>query len=615
MIDPADLEEETSQALDLALWTRLWHYTRPYRVQVVLLCMAGMLTAAIDVLFPLVTKWVLDELIRDEAEAELGPYIWLYGGLTVVICACVWAFIWLAGRIRTAVAHDIRRAGFDKLQELSFSYFDHRPVGWLMARMTSDCERLSNILAWAVLDLAWGATLIAGMALAMFLVDWQLALATLAIMPVLALASGVFRRRILETARAVRKTNSRITASYNEGIMGVRTSKVFVREQHNLREFQELTGQMYGASVRNALHSALYLPVVLTFGSIATGLVLSLGGAGVMNGALSIGTLALFLLYARHMFDPIEQLAHWFAEMQMAQASAERVLGLIDTEPEIRDSAAVRAAVATQALRRHAGVALDGGPDRIGTIEFAGVGFRYKSGAPVLADFDLTVDAGETIALVGPTGGGKTTIVNLLCRFYEPTAGEIRLDGVDYRRRSLHWLQSHLGIVLQEPHLFRGSVADNIRYGALDATQQKIEAAALLAGAHDFISALQSGYASEVGEGGNRLSTGQKQLVSFARAILAGPQILVMDEATSSVDTETEGRIQAGLARVLSGRTSFVIAHRLSTIRAADRILVIEGGRILEEGSHGALLKRKGRYHALYTEQSLRDSVLDLHAE
>jgi len=595
MIRPRHPEEEDyTKELDLQLWRKLFAYTRPYRRTVVVLCIAGSVAAIADTLFPLLTRAVVDDVGDGTLRVPLLGYGAAYLGLTLVLAASIWTFIRQAGKLRTHISYDIRRAGFVRLQELSFSYFDRRPVGWLMARMTSDCERLSNILAWGVLDTAWGMTLLSGFATVMIWMDARLAVLVLLVLPVLVWVSLFFRRRILETARVVRKTNSRITASYNEGIAGVRTSKVFVREAGNLADFRGLTGEMYEASVRNALYSALYLPIILSLASLALGTALTAGGFAVSAGRISIGTLIAFFFYARQFFEPIQQLAGWFAEMQMAQASAERILGLIDTKPAIRDAPGV-------ADRPH--------PSRIGEIEFKEVAFAYESGKPVLEGFNLKVRPGETIALVGATGGGKTTIASLVCRFYEPTAGEIRLDGVDYRQRSLKWLQSNLGIVLQTPHLFSGTIADNIRYGKLDATPAGIEEAARLAGAHDFITALDKGYGSEVGEGGVRLSTGQKQLLSFARAILAQPQILVMDEATSSVDTETERRIQEGLQRVLKGRTSFVIAHRLSTVRRADRILVIERGRVVEEGSHRDLIDRGGRYRDLYTQQRMREAL------
>ena len=594
MIAETRLEEDYTKELDWGLWKKLARYARPYKRDVILLSVAGALCAILDTLYPLLMMRIIDDVIENRTAVDVWPYIGAYAGLTLMMCLCVWVFIWLAGRLRTHVSHDIRRDGFGKLQQLSFSYYDRRPVGWLMARMTSDCERLSNMFSWAVLDVAWGVTILVCVSVVMFLLNVKLALVVLSVVPALAWVSVYFRTRILRSARAVRKTNSRITASYNESIMGVRTSKVFVRERENLDDFRGLTSEMYGASIRNQFQSALYLPVIMSLGGVAGALALAAGGVEVMAGGVTVGTLFLFLWYARHFFEPIHHMAIWFAEMQMAQASAERILGLIDTVPEIRDAPGVRSTDAN---------------GRIHEIEFRDVSFAYADGKPVLQNFDLKVPAGETIALVGATGGGKTTIVSLLCRFYEPTSGTILLDGVDYREYGLHWLQSKLGIVLQTPHLFSGTIKENIRYGHLGANDEEIRRVAELVGAHEFITRLDKGYSSEVGEGGILLSTGQKQLLSFARAILARPQILVMDEATSSVDTETERRIQAGLAHVLEGRTNFVIAHRLSTIRAADRILAIEKGRIVEEGTHADLLARKGRYYQLYTQQSLRDSV------
>jgi ATP-binding cassette subfamily B protein len=351
---------------------------------------------------------------------------------------------------------------------------------------------------------------------------------------------------------------------------------------------------------------------VITLASLASGLALALGGHDLLAGVISAGTLIAFLAYCRHFFDPVEQLGAWFAEMQMAQASAERILSLIRAEPEIQDSAEVRAALAVQRDPAGQRFAADGGEARIREIELDHVTFAYDREHPVLKDVCLRVRAGETIAIVGPTGGGKSTLVNVICRFYEPTAGRVLIDGVDYRARSLHWLQSNLGMVLQNAHVFSGSIMENIRYGRLDATDAEVQGAAQIAGAHGFILGLEHGYATEVGESGGRLSAGQKQLISFARAILADPQILVMDEATSSVDTETEQSIQAGLARVLKGRIAFVIAHRLSTIRNATRIIVVAGGRIIEHGSHAELMAARGHYYDLYRQQSLQESSADL---
>jgi ATP-binding cassette subfamily B protein len=589
-------EEDFGKRFDPALWKRLLGYVFRYRKTAVRFALGAGLLGIVETGFPILNQMLIDEVAQRREEVDLVAYGAVYLGLTLALAFFIWLFVYCGGRMRTHVAHDIRKDAFANLQELSFSYYDLRPVGWLMARMTSDCDRLSQILAWGLMDCVWGFTMMTAIATAMFLFNAKLALAVIVVVPLLAWISGWFQVRILKTSRKVRKTNSKLTAAYNEGIMGIRTSKVFVRENRNLGEFRGLAGEMYGDSVKNALLNAAYLPIVLTITSLAIGLTLAVGGVQVVGGAISIGTLIMFMGFARLFFQPVQELSAWFAELQMAQASAERIIGLIETVPEIRDSEEVVAAAATH-------------PPEFGSIEFRGVGFCYRGGARVLENFDLKVAAGETVALVGATGGGKTTIVNLLCRFYEPTEGSILFDGVDYRKRSLEWLHGNLGIVLQQPHLFRGSVRENIRYGRLDATDDEVEEAARVAGAHDFVSALEEGYGTDVGEGGNRLSGGQRQLVSLARAILARPRILVMDEATSSVDTETEQRIQAGVERVLEGRTSFVIAHRLSTIRRADRILVIEKGRIVEQGSHAELLERQGAYYDLYMQQSLRDAV------
>jgi ATP-binding cassette subfamily B protein len=596
----ADWSEEDFEAkVDLRLWKRLLAYTLHYRGTAIAFMFVAFGLAGSDLCFPILTGKVIADVQSHGREANLAGFAWMLAALTVSLCVSIWGFIGCGGKIRTHVCHDIRRDAFEQLQQLSFSFYDTKPVGWLMARLTSDCQRLSNILAWGVMDFIWGSALMAGISVVMLIYNWRLALAVLAVVPVLFGVSLFFRRKILRTSRIVRKTNSRITAAYNEGIVGVKTTKVFVREAENLRDFDRLIDEMRGQSVRNSVLSAVYLPIVLTLGSVAIAMALVIGGHQVLAGGLNVGEVVMFLYYAVWFFAPAQEMSAWFAEMQMAHASAERVLSLVDAVPEIRDSPQLAAR-----LREHGN---DGYADRIGRIEFENVGFRYRNGPAIIEGFNLTVEPGETIALVGATGGGKSTLVNLLGRFYEPTEGRILLDGVDYRERSLRWFQSNFGIVLQQPHLFSRTIAENIRYGRLEASQSEVETAAELAGAHSFIAALPKGYETEVGEGGNQLSLGQKQLISIVRAILKRPRLLIMDEATSSVDTETEQLIQHALLELLGGQTSFVIAHRLSTIRAADRILVIEKGKITEQGTHEALLKRRGHYHDLYAEQSLRD--------
>jgi len=599
------IELDAPQKVDIGIWRKLLRYTLRYPTTVKWFAVSAFFIALSDLGFPLVTGRLITAI--ENGDRSLARYAWEYAGLSVMIVIAIWGFIRSAAKIRTHVSHDIRRDAFEHLQQLSFSFYDVRPVGWLMARLTSDCQRLSNILAWGVMDFIWGGTLMIGITIVMLWMHPGLALTVLAVVPALFGVSVFFQKRILKTSRIVRKINSKITATYNEGIMGVRTTKVFVREGENLRDFDALADEMRTGSVRNALLSAVYLPIVLTLGSVAVGGALAYGGIQVGDGSIGIGTLVMFMYYARLFFDPVQELSAWVAEMQMAQASAERVLGVIETVPEVRDT---EAAVARLADGPYAdGTAPDGLPDTFGRIEFENVGFAYRDGSKVIENLNLTVEPGQTIALVGATGGGKSTIVNLLCRFYEPTEGRILIDGIDYTERSLLWIQSQLGIVLQQPHLFKGTIRENIRYGMLDATEEEIQAASELAGAHAFIIEFEKGYETTVGEGGNQLSLGEKQLVSFARAVLKRPRLLVMDEATSSIDTETERLIQIGLARVLKGRTSFVIAHRLSTIRAADRILVIDSGEIVEQGKHGELLAIRGRYYDLYTEQSMRDTV------
>jgi ATP-binding cassette subfamily B protein len=413
----------------------------------------------------------------------------------------------------------------------------------------------------------------------------------LAAIPVLVVVAVQFRKKIIVEYRKVRKVNSKITGAYNENITGVRVVKALGREEANLREFGELTADMYRASFRAAWLSALFLPAIQIISALAMGGVVWYSGLTVQLGGLTVGAIQAFISYVTFMLWPIQDLAYVYAEMQHTLASSERVFSLIDAVPDVRDRPG---AIDADTMR--------------GDIEFDRVGFYYEEDKPVLRDFTLRVRQGETVALVGPTGGGKSTIVNLVCRFYEPTRGVIRICGRDYTEFSLHSIQSRIGVVLQTPHLFAGSVRENIRYGSLDATDDEVEDAAKLAGAHEFIAGLDNGYDQDVGEAGNLLSVGQRQLISLARAILAEPEIFIMDEATSSVDTLTEALIQRGMRALTDDRTSFIIAHRLSTVRHADRILVIEDGRISESGTHAELLRARGHYYKLYTKQ-FRDQL------
>jgi ATP-binding cassette subfamily B protein len=511
-----------------------------------------------------------------------------------------------------AIAYHIRQDGFLRLQELSFSFYDRTAVGYVMARMMSDISRLSDMIAWSLVDVLWSLLYAIGCIITMFVLSWKLALVSLAVLPLLAFISIRLQKSMLKHQRESRKLNSRITGAFNEGIMGAVTTKTLVREEANATEFGELTGKMKQATVKSALVSASFFPIIMSLGAIGTGLALTLGGQGVLNpttafiGALTAGTLVAFISYCTQIFDPIQQLTNILAEMLGSQASAERVITLLDTEPDVVDSAEILAKYGDIMNPK-----TENWEPITGNITFDHVTFQYKSGERVLDDFSLDVKAGQTIALVGETGAGKSTIVNLLCRFYEPTEGEIRIDGTDYRKRSQLWLQSSLGYVLQTPHLFSGTIKDNIRFGKPDATDEEVMEAARLVHAEPFILQQEKGYDTEIGESGARLSTGQKQLLSFARVVLKNPRIFVLDEATSSIDTETEQLIQHAITHILKDRTSFIVAHRLSTIRTADRILVIRSGKIQESGTHEELLAKRGYYYDLYTQQFCEDRTAE----
>ncbi|MDD6681575.1 MAG: ABC transporter ATP-binding protein [Clostridiales bacterium] len=604
-------EQDFTKKFDLSLWKKILHYAKDYHKDLYRLAGAMAITAGCDVLFPLMTSYAIDHFIPNlnhpGGTDGLPGFIVAYLILLVIQVIAIFRFLYLGGKVEVGTCYTIRKRAFRKLQELPFSYYDRMPVGYLMSRMTSDTQRLSETIGWSLIDLCWGAVMIVASSITMFLLNWKMTLVVLLVVPPLAVISWWFQQRILKSYRAVRKTNSKITGAFNEGIMGAKTTKTLVREEMNMEEFTELTHTMKRSSVRAASLSAVYLPIVVSLGSIATAYALWQGGQQVIIGGMTLGVLQVFVNYTVQFFQPIRDIAAVFAEMQSAQAAAERVMTLLETEPDIIDSPEVEAEFGDNFHPKK-----ENWPALQGDVEFRHVDFQYKEGEKVLSDFNLKIKAGETIALVGPTGAGKSTVVNLVCRFYEPTGGEILIDGVNYKQRSQLWLQSNLGYVLQEPRLFSGTIRDNIRYAKLDATDAEIEAAAKMVNAESFILKMEKGYDTDVGEGGNRLSTGEKQLISFARAILADPRIFVLDEATSSVDTQTEQMIQHAISKVLTGRTSFIIAHRLSTIRTADRILVIDDGKIKEMGTHQELLRLKGAYYNLYTNQFQEEQAMEI---
>lgn len=600
-------EQEFSKRIDLHVWKRLLFFTRPYRRDLIILIIQMIFLGLVDAVMPLFNRYAINQIAIPGRLDRLLPFAAV--ALTVIILQAVNVrhMIYLAGKLECHIPYDIRKAAFNKLQTMPLAYYDQTPVGWLLARLTSDSRRLGETLSWNVVDLFWASAMMILMMLFMFILDIKLALMVLVTVPFLVFLSILFQKKILYNFRKVRQFNSHVTAGFNEGISGAKTIKSLSIEDDIHTEFRQTTRSMRDFAVRAATVSAVYTPLVLLLGAVATGLVVWQGGSRMheaLPAAIEYGTLVAFISYAVQFFDPVKQFARVFTELNYAQASAERVISVVDMESGIRDSQEVLNTYGSMLESNR-----DQWPEFHGNITFKDVTFRYKEGENILEHFNLEVRSGEKIAIVGETGSGKTTLVNLACRFYEPTEGQILVDGVDYRERPLLWMYANLGYVLQEPHLFSGTVRENIAYGRQGIGQEQIEKAARIVNAHDFIIEMDQGYESQVGERGSRLSTGQKQLISFARAILSDPGMFVLDEATSSVDTETEHLIQQAMQQALKGRTSFIIAHRLSTIRSADRILVVDKGRIVEEGNQKTLLKKRGVYWRLYTNQFMKENL------
>jgi ATP-binding cassette, subfamily B, multidrug efflux pump len=490
-----------------------------------------------------------------------------------------------------SIIFDVRGQLFDRLQTFSLGFFSRYAVGRLISRVINDVGVLREMITWAILAVFRDFFDLFGTTVAMLFLNWQLTLLSFLVLPLMAVATELFRRRARESYRRVRSAVGWVNAVLNENIVGVRVVQSFSREDYNYHVFsREVNGNLLTASNYSSLLISIFFPTVDFIGSLALGLVIWLGGLAVLGvfgigTTFTAGTLVAFALYIDRFFNPIRDLANRYNTFQATMVSGERIFELLDTPVEVQDAADARTL-----------------PTIRGAVDFDQVSFHYSDDpTPVLEEIDLHAQAGQTIAFVGETGAGKSTLVKLVSRFYDPTAGVVRVDGVDIRTVTQNSLRRQMGVVLQDPFLFSGTIRDNIGYGALDAPEDAILAAAQAVGAHDFVMALDQGYATLVGEGGAILSGGQRQLISFARALLADPRILILDEATSSVDTQTERIIQTALERLLKGRTSFVIAHRLSTITRADQIVVIDKGRIVEQGTHAELLERRGRYFDLYT--------------
>ena len=598
-------EKEYTRAFDWGIWVRLKPFLKNYRADFVGMLAFNGLTALVDVVLPLMQRYAIANFIEKGVTAGLVPYALVYLALIVLQGFSVMWFCNNSMRIEMYLGRDMKQKLFHHLQTLSFSFYNVTPVGYLLSRLMSDTNRIASMIAWNFTDILWALFYVAGSMVSMLILNWKLALLVLLIVPVMAVLTAYFQNRILHWNRKVRKLNSRITGAFNEGITGAKTAKTLVLEDRMTGSFRTLTSEMRTSGVRAARLNAVYIPLVLLVSTAAVAVVLLRGGYLVAEQALELATLSAFLTYAVGIFEPIQMTASNIAEFISLQASIERVTDLLDKEPDVRDTPEVEARYGDSFHPKR-----ENWEPLRGDIEFDDVTFRYPDGGEdVLQHFSLKIPAGTTVALVGETGAGKSTLVNLVCRFFEPTSGRILIDGRDYRERSQLWLHSNIGYVLQSPHLFSGTVRENIRYGRLEATDAEVEAAARAVSADTVAAKLDKGWDSEVGEGGDKLSTGEKQLISFARAVLADPRIFVLDEATSSIDTQTEQLIQDAIDRLLKDRTSFLIAHRLSTIRKADLILVVRDGRIVEQGTHESLLKAHGYYHDLYSRQFAEESA------
>jgi len=599
-------DEVKVKGLSVSVWKRVLPYVRKMKRQFIYSLVIIVVWTAINAAFPLFTTYAVNNFIIPETTDGIIPFSALYIGFILISGLFTYLWVKILMSVENKIGLMIRRDCFVHLQKIQLAYHNTNSVGYLIGRVISDTERISGMISWGFTAVAEASLIIIFSIVYMLILSPPLALILMLIIPVAWVIAWIFQRKILVVSRKVREINSRITGAYNEGITGSKTSKTLVIEDINSDEFAKLSDSMQRQSIRASRLSAMMLPMIATIGSIALAIVLFRGGFLVDMGLLDFGILAAFITYAILTIEPVVWVSGVISEIVAAQVGVERVTGLLAEEITIKDTPEVIEKYGdTFEPKRENWEKIDG------AITFDDVTFMYPDGEEnVLENFTLDIPPGTTVAIVGETGAGKSTMVNLACRFYEPTGGRVLIDGRDARERSQLWLHSSLGYVLQHPHLFSGTIMDNIRYGKLDATDEEVIAAAKIVSADVVAERMPDGYNTEVGEGGDKLSTGEKQLVSFARAVLANPPIFVLDEATSSIDTETEQLIQNAISHILEGRTSFIIAHRLSTISHADIILVVENGKIVERGTHSELLATGGHYSELY--QAMRLDETDI---
>lgn len=595
----ADEEQEYNKPFSFHTWAQMFSFFKPYKKYFIATIALNIFLALVDVAVPLFQSYAIDHFITPGTLEKLGWFGGVYLLVIVFQTVSVTVLVHVATKMEMNVGKDLKWKLFEHLQTLSFSYYNTTPVGDIQARVMSDTLRIAGMVAWGLMDMCWSFIYIISVFVIMFVLNAKLALIIMLIVPCIAVLTVYFQNKILSWNRKIRRVNSQITSAYNEAITGVRTSKSMRSEKDNEKQFFVHTTKMHQAASRSARLNAIYVPCILFVGSVVSVIVLAQGGHMVQNMTMKLGTLSAFISYSIIIFEPIQQLARLLSELISCQANIERVVDLLEQEPNVVDREDIIEKYGDSFHPKK-----ENWEKIQGEIVFEDVSFMYPDGKEyILEHFNLHIPAGTNVAIVGETGAGKSTLVNLVGRFFEPTKGRILIDGVDYRERSQLWLHSQIGYVLQNPHLFSGSVRENIRYGRLEATEEEIIAAAKNVSADVVVDKLEHGYDSNVGESGGRLSTGEKQLISFARAILADPSIFVLDEATSSIDTQTEQLIQEATNHLLKGHTAFVIAHRLSTIRQADLILVVEDGKIIEQGTHQELMGEKGSYYELYSRQ------------
>ena len=565
---------------------RLLGELRPYGRQLILALVLVVLGALSQAGGPWLIGRAIDRSILGGDPPGLARIMLLLLGVYLVGTLASRGQIRQIGSVGQSILASLRERIFERLLRLPLGYFDRRPVGDLMSRVTNDVDTLNQLLSQGLTQLLGSLFSLIGIVIAMLLLDWRLALVCFTIIPAMLLTNVYFARRARRAFRTTRETVGSVTAGLQEEIVGVREAQAFNRTETNIERFRERNAANRTANVEAVAITSAFAPAIDVLSTLSTAVVIGYGGYLVVTGTLTVGLLTAFLIYVQQFFRPIQLASQVYTQAQAALAGAERIYNVLDEPREPSDPPGTPQLYSVE-----------------GRIEFERVTFAYEQGRPVLEDIDFHVEPGQTVALVGPTGAGKTTIANLIPRFYDVSAGTVRVDDHDVREVERRSLRGQIATVLQEPFLFSGAIAENIRYGRMEATREEVEAAARAVSAHSFIAALPDGYDTELGAGGGRLSQGQRQLLSFARAVLANPRILILDEATSNVDTRTEALIQEALATLLKGRTSIVIAHRLSTIRNADLILVIEAGRIAERGNHVSLLARGGLYADLYRRQ------------